>query len=67
MPRFNVYEDKAGEWRWRMRADNNEIIAVSEGYTTKQNCVENIRLIKKTAATTPIYDASKEPVTLIEK
>jgi len=27
---FEVYEDKAGEYRWRLQANNNEIAAVSE-------------------------------------
>ena len=35
-PKFEIYEDKANEWRFRLVAGNGEIIAVSEGYTTKQ-------------------------------
>jgi uncharacterized protein YegP (UPF0339 family) len=33
--KFTVYEDAGGEFRFRLVAPNNEIIAVSEGYTTK--------------------------------
>jgi len=38
-PKFEVYKDAAGEFRFRLKAPNGEIIAVSEGYTTKANCL----------------------------
>ena len=31
-PKFEVYTDKAGEYRFRLKATNGQIIAVSEGY-----------------------------------
>jgi len=49
-PRFELYEDGAGEWRWRLVAANGEIIADSgEGYTTKQGAERGIRSVKTTA------------------
>lgn len=49
--RFQVYRDTAGEFRWRLRAGNNEIIAVSgEGYTSKQSCLHGIDVVKREAA-----------------
>ncbi len=37
-PRIEVYEDKAGEWRWRAVAGNGEVIAdSSEGYVSRFN------------------------------
>jgi uncharacterized protein YegP (UPF0339 family) len=30
--RYEVFEDEAGEWRWRLQAANGEIVAQSEGY-----------------------------------
>lgn len=37
-PRFKVYQDKSGQWRWRLLAANNRIIADSaEGYASKRN------------------------------
>lgn len=37
-PIIEKYEDKAGEWRWRLKAANGQIIATSgEGYKTKSN------------------------------
>ena len=38
-PKFEVYTDKAGEFRFRLKAKNGEIIAVGEGYKTKASCL----------------------------
>lgn len=45
-PRFEVYQDRSGEFRFRLRARNGGIIAVSEGYTTKQACLDGIHAVK---------------------
>jgi len=49
MGRFEIYLDNSAksEWRWRLKADNGKIIAVSgEGYSNKADCEESIRLVK---------------------
>ena len=44
---YEVYEDAAKEWRWRLRAVNNRIIADSgEGYQNKDDCLHGIALVK---------------------
>lgn len=44
---FRVYEDAAGEWRWRLVAGNERIIAESgEGYRDRQDCLHGIGLVK---------------------
>ena len=48
-PKFEMYEDKAGEFRFRLKARNGEIIAVSEGYTAKAGCINGIESVKKNA------------------
>ena len=48
-PKFEMYEDKAGEFRFRLKARNGEIIATSEGYKTKANCENGIASVKKNA------------------
>lgn len=54
-PQFEVYEDKAEEWRWRFRASNGKIIADSgEGYKNKQDCLHGIDLVKREAPTAKI-------------
>ncbi|MBX3102696.1 MAG: YegP family protein [Bacteroidetes bacterium] len=46
-PRFELYTDKAGEFRFRLVAGNNEPILASEGYTTKAACQNGIESVKK--------------------
>jgi len=37
--KYEIYQDKRGEWRWRLKAANGRILAVSsEGYTAKIDC-----------------------------
>ena len=55
-PKYQVYTDKAGEFRFRLCARNGEIIAVSEGYTSKQNCLLGIESVKRNAPDAPITE-----------
>ena len=48
-PKFEVYTDKAGEFRFRLKARNGQIIAVSEGYKAKPSCLNGIASVKKNA------------------
>ena len=50
---FELYKDKAGEYRWRLQANNNKIIAVGEGYRTKAGAQEGIRDVQRIASTAP--------------
>jgi uncharacterized protein YegP (UPF0339 family) len=44
---FQVYEAAAGEWRWRLVAGNDKVIADSgEGYRDRQGCLHGIELVK---------------------
>ena len=47
---FNDYLDKGGEYRFRLKATNGQIIAVSEGYTAKPGCLNGIESVRKNAA-----------------
>jgi len=44
-----VYTDKAGEIRFRLKATNGQIIAVSEGYKAMKSCLNGIESVKKNA------------------
>ena len=48
-PKFEVYADKAGEFRFRLKATNGQVIAISEGYTTMKNCMNGVESVKKNA------------------
>ena len=49
-PKFEMYMDKAGEYRFRLKARNGKIIAVSEGYTNKSGCENGIESVRANAA-----------------
>lgn len=48
-PKFEMYQDKAGEFRFRLKARNGEIIATSEGYKAKNSCLNGIESVRKNA------------------
>jgi len=49
-PKFEMYRDKAGAYRFRLKARNGKIIAVSESYTAKAGCLNGIESVIKNAA-----------------
>ncbi len=50
MAQFQIYEDNSGEYRWRLLADNNQVIATSgEGYKSKADCMRGVDLVKASA------------------
>ena len=48
-PKFELYRDKADQFRFRLKARNGQIIAVSEDYTTKAACENGIESVRKNA------------------
>ena len=61
--KFEVFADKKGEFRFRLRAANGEIIATGESYPDKAAVKKGIASIKKNAPTAEIIDTSVEAVT----
>ena len=55
-PKFEVYTDKAGEFRFRLKALNGQIIAVSEGYKAMASCMNGIESVKKNAIDAKIIE-----------
>mgnify|MGYP004668469483 CR=1 FL=1 len=49
-PKFEVYLDNAGEYRFRLKAKNGQNIAASEGYKALQSCLNGIESVRKNAA-----------------
>ena len=58
-PKFEIYTDKAGEFRFRLKAANGQIIATGEGYKEKKSCKNGIESVKKNAADAPVEQAEK--------
>ncbi len=56
-PKFEMYVDKAGEYRFRLKATNGQVIATGEGYTAKAGCLNGIESVKKNAADSKIEKA----------
>lgn len=48
--KFELYKDKAGEFRFRLKAGNGEIILASEGYKQKDSALNGIESVRKNAA-----------------
>ena len=59
MPKFQVYKDVAGKCRFRLLADNNQIVAVGEGYEKYFSCKNGIKSIQKNC-NAPVEDATVE-------
>ena len=55
-PKFEVYTDKAGEFRFRLKARNGQIIATGEGYKAKKSCMNGIESIRKNADSPIVYE-----------
>ncbi len=58
-PKFEVYKDKTGQYRFRLKASNGEIIASGEAYTSKEACLKGINSIKKDAAKAKIVEVEQ--------
>jgi uncharacterized protein YegP (UPF0339 family) len=56
--RFELYKDHTGDWRWRLRAQNGNVVADSaEGYRNRADCERGIALVRDSAAA-PVVDMS---------
>ena len=58
---FEVYQDKSGGFRWRLRSQNRQILATSgESYKAKRDCVSAIDSVKRVAADAPVEEIPAE-------
>ncbi len=54
--KFEVYQDKAGKYRFRLKAANGQVIAVGQDYESKASCLKGIDSIKANAADADVVD-----------
>jgi len=59
--KFEVYVDAAGEWRFRLKARNGEIVAVSEGYSTKAGCKGGVEVVRSIAPDASLVEIEASP------
>ena len=52
-PKFEIYRDRAGRYRFRLLARNGQNIAAGAGYTTKENCRKGLESLRRQCAGTP--------------
>ncbi len=55
-PKFELYKDKAGEFRFRLKAGNGEVILTGESYVSKDGCKNGIASIRKNAVDSVIVE-----------
>ena len=55
--KFEVYEDQAGKFRFRLKAGNGEIVAVGEAYETKAAAKKGCEAVQRAADGAKIVDA----------
>ena len=56
-PKFEVYADKAGKFRFRLKAKNGQVVAVGEAYETKKAALAGVASVKKNAPGAKIVEA----------
>jgi uncharacterized protein len=54
--KFEVYEDKAKKYRWRLKAGNGEIVASGEAYNTKHAATKGCEAVQRAAAGATVVD-----------
>lgn len=57
--KFEVYQDKKGAFRFRLKASNGQIIATGQSYKTKESCLHGIESVKKNAVAAQIEEVEK--------
>ena len=57
--KFEITKDKAGKYRFRLKAGNGEIIAVSEAYETKASAKNGIESVQKNAPEAMVVDLTE--------
>ena len=62
MAKFVIYRDVAGQYRWRLVANNGEKVAASEAYVSKQGALNSAQRVKILAASANIMDNTAELV-----
>lgn len=55
-PKYELYEDKSGKFRFRLKARNGQIIATSEAYNAKSSALNGIESVRKNAPEAEIVE-----------
>jgi uncharacterized protein YegP (UPF0339 family) len=58
--KFEIYEDAKGEFRFRLKAGNGEVVATGESYKSKAGVINGVDAVKRAAAEAEIDDKTGE-------
>jgi uncharacterized protein YegP (UPF0339 family) len=64
-PRFNVYEDSIGQWRWTLYAKNGEVIASGESYGTKRDARRAVKAVIRTVLAIVAREDERAGITML--
>ena len=67
MGKFVIFRGRNGQFYWHFKANNEEIICVSEGYTSKENAQASIGIMKVYGISAPVVDATLNSVYWVNK
>lgn len=56
---FEIYKDKSGKSRFRLRARNGEIICASQGYASRSGCMKGVKSLAKNSASNESFDTKQ--------
>ncbi|NBD96338.1 MAG: DUF1508 domain-containing protein [Gammaproteobacteria bacterium] len=59
--KFEVYKDKAGEYRFRLKAGNGQNVLASEGYSKKASCLNGVESVKKNSTDEKRFQVNTTP------
>ena len=54
--KFEVYEDKAGKYRFRLKASNGQVVAVGEAYETRAAAKKGCESVQRAAEGAPVQE-----------
>ncbi|MEP9382327.1 YegP family protein [Nocardioides cheoyonin] len=54
--KFEVYQDKGGQYRFRLKAGNGQTVATGESYPTKAACLKGVEAVKRAADGAALVD-----------
>ncbi len=54
--KFEMYKDPSGQYRWRLKAGNGEIIASGEAYRHRDDCIRAVYLVMDTNRNTAFVE-----------
>jgi uncharacterized protein YegP (UPF0339 family) len=57
MAKFEVYRSKSGGFRWRLKASNGEVVAMSEEYSTKEHAKDGCDAVRRAARDAEVVEA----------